>query len=152
MVFPRNKRINIIYSNANYQFLQVVEKRNQILATKEVHLDLRMKFDSKQNKGFKWFLRKTNTSILCIPMGTTYFSRYVAKGNQILTMNEVRPFLKTNFDSKQNERFKWFLSETNLSISFILMETTHFPRFVMKRNQIFTTNEFHPVLRMNFDP
>ena len=126
-------------------------KRNQILPTDEVHPVFKTNFHSKQNEGYKCFFVKTNKSISCIPMRTTHLSYPLVIRNQILSIDEIHPVLRTNFDSKQNEGYKCFFRETNASISCIPMRTTHFSWSLMKRNQILSTNEVHPILRINFD-
>ena len=72
MLFSRNQRINIVYPNQNFTF---------VLSSHEKKLDsihgwirpvLKIKFDSKQNEGYKYFFCETNTSISCIQMRTTH--------------------------------------------------------------------------------
>ena len=112
---------------------------------------LRTNFDSKQNECYKCFFRETNASISCIQMRTIHLSWSLMKRNQILATDEVRPVLRINFDSKQNKCYKCFFRKTNASILCMPLRTTHLSRPLMKRNQILSTNEVHPVLRTNID-
>ena len=145
-----NASISCIPMRITHLSWPFMKKKNQILTTYEVCPILRMNFDSKQNKGYKYFFRKTNTSISCIKMRPTHLCGPLMKRNQILYTDEVCPVLKDKLRF-QTKRKPQMLLLQNQCIN-IVYPNENYP-FVLaspKKKLDLSMDEVCPILRTNF--
>ena len=134
MLFSRNQHINIVYPNENYPFILAFHenKLDSIHGRSLSHFKDKLWFQTKRRLQML-FSRNQRINIVYPDKNYPFFlAPHEKKLDSI--QGEVRPILRTNFDSKQNKGCKCFFPETNTSISCMPMRTTYLCWPLMKRN------------------